>query len=982
VGLEEVDPVSESAGSKRVCVVRLAGEESPQALSLTLTALSSDSEEVRQVSFPASAGPHRECVAVSISDDDVVKYDETIRVSLTASGGGSLAILPSSITIPILDDDIAVSWERTEHNVLEDVGSVELCAVLEGAKLSHSVTLTFRVRGRNGATTADYSLSRTQLVFEAEGSRRECVRVDIADDSAVEDTESVTVALRTSDDEISLTSSVATVTIRDNGDIVYVGPEENQWTVQENKRGLLTICVEISGNLERDFDLNLKLNNGTAREGLHFDSSRSLLAITVNHQLPTGHCFGVRIINNNVYDVADMEFTGTLSTADPAVRLNPSTFSIRIRDDDAASLIISFSQRVFTGYEGNSSMSACATIIRGQLGAGSHVDVNITTNTDTIDVDARVAVEGRDYGEAERIIRFDSSHTPESEPQCLEIPILEDEVLEDGETYFVELFKVDKRQDFLLRPFTVRAVIEDNDSVTATVETAEVMALEPVEGKRTYAKACLVILGEREIDLQMKATPKPFNATAGKDYNKRPIPFTFAHDQTKACVDVRILNDFLLEALYERFFVDFSSKHSKVIFEQKRVVATIVDTDILRYQILYVPQLLFVDESQYCSHNSTGQFCITISGRLDIDVTISFLTVDGSAVAGEDYIPLNQTVVLGPEDILNDRPEGVWYGCIDYCTKDDNIVEGDESFFVVMSPHTDRVQPSENSADRIEVTIQDNDAVRVSPIQTELTVSEGEGQINICVNMEGLTERAVDLAVKTVDHSATEGVDYEILNNTIHFPSYLTTYGHLTAAQVSQFIKNPPPNEACVAIRIIDDNVLERVASKTFVVNFTSDSLAENRINVTSGVTVTIQDDDQVILSLDAPSAVVVEGDQRARILLVLDGAAEFPISARIETRSGDGPSMYMKLLFELSTTIHSLSRPCHTGGGLHCGRGYCGGSPGGLRYRGPSLHRADGLHQRRHHLRKRRVLRGGSEYGERGSEAGVSLCQEHSHPR
>jgi hypothetical protein len=172
----------------------------------------------------------------------------------------------------------------------------------------------------------------------------------------------------------------------------------------------------------------------------------------------------VRIINNNVYDVADMEFTGTLSTADPAVRLNPSTFSIRIRDDDAASLIISFSQRVFTGYEGNSSMSACATIIRGQLGAGSHVDVNITTNTDTIDVDARVAVEGRDYGEAERIIRFDSSHTPESEPQCLEIPILEDEVLEDGETYFVELFKVDKRQDFLLRPFTVRAVIEDNDS--------------------------------------------------------------------------------------------------------------------------------------------------------------------------------------------------------------------------------------------------------------------------------------------------------------------------------------------------------------------------------------------------------------------------------------------------------------------------------------------------------------------------------------
>ena len=93
--------------------------------------------------------------------------------------------------------------------------------------------------------------------------------------------------------------------------------------------------------------------------------------------------------------------------------------------------------------------------------------------------------------------------------------------------------------------------------------------------------------------------------------------------------------------------------------------------------------------------------------------------------------------------------------------------------------------------------------------------------------------------------ATTEGVDYEILNRTIHFPSYLTVYGHLNAVEVAQFALNPPVTTHCVPVRIIDDSILEATSSKVFHIQFSTESLDADRITIESGVTVTIQDDDR-----------------------------------------------------------------------------------------------------------------------------------------
>ena len=77
--------------------------------------------------------------------------------------------------------------------------------------------------------------------------------------------------------------------------------------------------------------------------------------------------------------------------------------------------------------------------------------------------------------------------------------------------------------------------------------------------------------------------------------------------------------------------------------------------------------------------------------------------------AGEDYIPFNITTVIRPQDINTNNGGGQF--CASFCTTDDIIVEGIETFYVVVSPLTDRVTLLNDERDRIVVTIKDDDGM-------------------------------------------------------------------------------------------------------------------------------------------------------------------------------------------------------------------------------------------------------------------------------
>lgn len=67
----------------------------------------------------------------------------------------------------------------------------------------------------------------------------------------------------------------------------------------------------------------------------------------------------------------------------------------------------------------------------------------------------------RDYGEARKVVTF----TPDSRgPLCHSVPIIQDDILEDTESFTVELHKVNEELGYGLNPRTTRVVLEDRNS--------------------------------------------------------------------------------------------------------------------------------------------------------------------------------------------------------------------------------------------------------------------------------------------------------------------------------------------------------------------------------------------------------------------------------------------------------------------------------------------------------------------------------------
>ena len=65
--------------------------------------------------------------------------------------------------------------------------------------------------------------------------------------------------------------------------------------------------------------------------GVHFIDMSGVTTVPPSR---FSHCFTVPIVNDNIYNIQGTDFTGVISTTDPAVRLDSAPFPIHINDDD------------------------------------------------------------------------------------------------------------------------------------------------------------------------------------------------------------------------------------------------------------------------------------------------------------------------------------------------------------------------------------------------------------------------------------------------------------------------------------------------------------------------------------------------------------------------------------------------------------------------------------------------------------------------
>ncbi|WP_211343724.1 beta strand repeat-containing protein, partial [Neptunomonas concharum] len=154
---------------------------------------------------------------------------------------------------------------------------------------------------------------------------------------------------------------------------------------------------------------------------------------------------------------------------------------------------------------------------------------------------------------------------------------------------------------------------------------------------------------------------------------------------------------------------------------------------------------------------------ITQAPETDLEVTFSYTTTDAD---GNDYVAVGSVTI----------PAGQTTATFAIDTLDDNVVEGDEDFTVSINTIQNggledvRISTTQNS---VTTTIEDNDTVGISV--NDVTVNEDDGSMTFTVTLSNPSTLPVTVDYATQDGTATAGLDYTAVSDTLTFAPGVTS---------------------------------------------------------------------------------------------------------------------------------------------------------------------------------------------------------------
>jgi parallel beta-helix repeat protein len=243
-------------------------------------------------------------------------------------------------------------------------------------------------------------------------------------------------------------------------------------------------------------------------------------------------------------------------------------------------------------------------------------------------------------------------------------------------------------------------------------------------------------------------------ATAGSDYQAAKATFTFQPGQPFQNVPliVNVNGDTAIEPR-ETFFLNLSNPVNATIAKAQGVAA-ISNDDLTSISI--------DDISKAEGNNGATNFSfnVTLAQSSDVPVTVDYLTVDGTAQGGSDFLTATGTLTFGP----NETSKSVTVNVMG-----DSDVEPDETFLVKLLNLTGPV--SFVKAEGTGTIINDDAAAGPSIQFSQATygVAEQLGAITVTVTRSGDVSGGASVDYATADDSAAQKSDFEYAAGTLSF---------------------------------------------------------------------------------------------------------------------------------------------------------------------------------------------------------------------
>jgi hypothetical protein len=459
-----------------------------------------------------------------------------------------------------------------------------------------------------------------------------------------------------------------------------------------------------------------------------------------------------------------------------------------------------------------------ATAVEGD-GAIAEFTVSLSEeSTETIEVSYTTvdgtALAGADYTAVSGTLTFLAGETT----QTIAVPILNDTDLEGPETFTLELTGI-VSGNATIADASGTGTIEDapapGPGITVTDATA-------VEGDGAIAEFTVSLSEESTETIEVSYTTVDGTALAGADYTAVSGTLTFLAGETTQTIAVPILNDTDLEGP-ETFTLELTG-----IVSGNATIADASGTGTIEDAPAPGPGITVTDATAVEGDGAIAEFTVSLSEESTETIEVSYTTVDGTALAGQDYTTVSGTLTF----LAGETTQTIAVPILN-----DTDLEGPETFTLEL---TGIVSGNATIADASGTgTIEDAPAPGPGITVTDATAVEGDGVVaEFTVSLSEESTETIEVSYTTVDGTALAGADYTAVSGTLTFLAGETTQ--------------------TIAVPILNDTDLE--GPETFTLELTGIVSGNATIADASG-TGTIEDAPAPGPGITVTDATAVEGD-------------------------------------------------------------------------------------------------------------------------
>lgn len=322
------------------------------------------------------------------------------------------------------------------------------------------------------------------------------------------------------------------------------------------------------------------------------------------------------------------------------------------------------------------------------------------------------------------------------------VPIASDELNESDEAFTLSISANDP---VVLGNATTTITIEDDDDSPTLSISPEISAAEGDDSGST-ADVVISLSQARGADTAFSLEATDGSAIQGQDYTlPAQTDFVLAAGDVSMAVAFPLVGDQVDEG-DEQFTVTLTTS-SDISIDQAVSVITIVDDD--------ATPSLSLGPSVVVTERDAAAVAVPVTVALErsraVDTTFSLELIDGTAVAGSDYAPLEQATFT--------MAAGTDAQVVDVQVLADNIDEPTESFSVVLTAE-DGIDVGE---DTMTITIEDDDPLPVASFEDDtLLTGLPRQQLSLFVSLDRPSSEDVELSLLQ-QGTGEPGVDYRVV---------------------------------------------------------------------------------------------------------------------------------------------------------------------------------------------------------------------------